>query len=48
MCIISEFKKGIEMKKFLLVVGIFVAVFSLSGCEKQEYQHPAHRSGAVK
>ncbi len=36
------------MKKTLLILGVFVAVFSFSGCEKQEYQHPAHRSGAVK
>ena len=32
------------MKKFLLALGVFVAVFALSGCEKQDYQHPSHRT----
>lgn len=36
------------MKKFLLVLGILMLTFAFGGCEKQEYQHPAHRSGAVK
>lgn len=36
------------MKKFLLGLGIFAVMVAVSGCEKQEYQHPAHRSGAVK
>lgn len=36
------------MKKFLLFLGIVSLMFAASGCEKKEYQHPAHRSGAVK
>ncbi|CAM2790996.1 hypothetical protein HEBU111660_01380 [Helicobacter burdigaliensis] len=36
------------MKKAFVLVGIVLALFVASGCEKADYQHPAQRSGAVK
>lgn len=36
------------MRKILLLLGIVGLMFVATGCDKKEYQHPAHRSGAVK
>ena len=36
------------MKKYLVLIGLVVSVFVFSACEKNEYQHPAHRSGGVR
>lgn len=36
------------MKKMLVLLSVVLACFVVSGCEKNDYQHPAKRSGAVK
>ncbi|WP_185768473.1 hypothetical protein [Campylobacter sp. RM16192] len=37
-------KKQEKMKKFILLSMIFLAGFLLSGCERNDYQHPLYRS----
>ncbi len=36
------------MKKIFAVLGIICVMFIASGCGGNDYQHPSHRSGAVK
>ncbi len=34
------------LKKFLLLNVLILTIVSLSGCERNDYQHPMHRNGS--
>lgn len=35
------------MKVFILIVTVILSIF-FSACERNDYQHPGHRSGQLK